>query len=292
MDFVTKLKNKIVTHDYCVCYRKKVSDNILNTNESFKMVPSNNNYWYADPFVVDINDKSYIFCEQYDKRKHIGNIALFELNNNKISKPTTIIDEPFHMSFPNVFKFNNDFYMIPETSADKSIRIYKMLDNPYKWECIKQHKIESAVDTAVYKEENNLILFISKIKKENELYTKTKIYKILDFPCGDLQYIRDFDEEYSIVSRNGGNILNIGNEYFRVIQNSTETYYGKSLTISKINLKDFNETRIKNIEVKDLYIKGNYFHNYKIIGTHTYNTSSKYEVIDISAFKISLLRLF
>ena len=42
-----------------------------------------------------------------------------------------IINEPFHMSFPNVFKFENEFYMMPENSESNQLRLYNAVDFPY-----------------------------------------------------------------------------------------------------------------------------------------------------------------
>ena len=43
-----------------------------------------------------------------------------------------VLDEPFHMSYPYVFKWQEDFYMIPESQEANSVRLYRALDFPTK----------------------------------------------------------------------------------------------------------------------------------------------------------------
>ena len=45
-----------------------------------------------------------------------------------------VLAEPFHLSYPHVFEWQGDFFMIPETAGAKSIRIYKATDFPRRWE--------------------------------------------------------------------------------------------------------------------------------------------------------------
>ena len=48
-----------------------------------------------------------------------------------------MLDEPFHLSYPYVFKHNDEYYMIPETYRLNSIRLYKAIDFPAKWSYVK-----------------------------------------------------------------------------------------------------------------------------------------------------------
>jgi hypothetical protein len=61
-----------------------------------------------------------------------------------------VLDESFHLSYPNVFKWKDDYYMIPESVAVKSVRLYKARHFPYEWQFIKtlitdRHLVDSQV---------------------------------------------------------------------------------------------------------------------------------------------------
>ncbi|MEQ1516354.1 MAG: hypothetical protein ABL931_07700, partial [Usitatibacteraceae bacterium] len=48
--------------------------------------------------------------------------------------PVTVLDRPYHLSYPFIFEFENNTYMIPETLANRSIELYKCTEFPHKWE--------------------------------------------------------------------------------------------------------------------------------------------------------------
>ncbi|NIR67375.1 MAG: hypothetical protein GWO10_27260, partial [candidate division Zixibacteria bacterium] len=48
-----------------------------------------------------------------------------------------ILDETFHLSYPYVFKWQDEFYMIPETFETDSIRLYRASNFPNEWEFVE-----------------------------------------------------------------------------------------------------------------------------------------------------------
>ena len=60
-----------------------------------------------------------------------------EIGNKSEKFLGKVIKENFHLSFPFIFKFNNNFYMCPETKEKKEIRIYKCKNFPNQWEFCK-----------------------------------------------------------------------------------------------------------------------------------------------------------
>ena len=49
----------------------------------------------------------------------------------------SILDEEFKLSFSNIIKLSGEFYMIPESSQDSSVRLYKASNFPKKWQYVK-----------------------------------------------------------------------------------------------------------------------------------------------------------
>ena len=79
-----------------------------------------------------------------------------------ISKPTKIIDKPYHMSYPSVFQVGDKFYMVPETSKSGRIELYVCLDFPISWEYCRalMEKVE-AVDSTLLNKDGKWWLFTS-----------------------------------------------------------------------------------------------------------------------------------
>ena len=146
-------------YEYCVAYKRR-------GKKDYKYILPNFRFWYADPMPVQINNRVYIFMEAYDKIDMKGKVAVSEVHGDVATAPVVIIDEPFHMSFPNVFRWNGKYYMIPETCATNQIRIYRMGDNVFDWklEGFIGTNDKCIVDTAVIaNDENKLILVTGEI---------------------------------------------------------------------------------------------------------------------------------
>jgi len=93
----------------------------------------------ADPFIVEDKDLYYLFFEQvnrkmFSKGADIAVIKSKDLINWK--HLGVILREPFHLSYPNVFKWNDKWYMIPETVAKHEVRLYESTEFPFKWKYI------------------------------------------------------------------------------------------------------------------------------------------------------------
>ena len=93
----------------------------------------NADQFFADPFVITKNGRNYCFVEEYDFKTALGHISVFELTQNKAIPLGPVFKEPFHLSFPYLFEYQNELYMCPETSGANEIRIYKCTEFPLKW---------------------------------------------------------------------------------------------------------------------------------------------------------------
>ena len=98
-------------------------------------IKNSKNRYFADPFIITKNNQTISFVEDYnilEKKGHISAIEIFEDQTYNIIGP--VIEEPFHMSYPFLFEYNDDLYMTPETVEKKSIRLYKCKNFPLEWE--------------------------------------------------------------------------------------------------------------------------------------------------------------
>ena len=143
---------------YAVGYRH-VSDKAthFDNTQPFEVLEPTLHRWYADSFPFVENGREYIFVEIMDDANgEKGTIGVIDLQDNKGF--VEIINEPFHMSFPNTFKFKNDIYMMPETSEANQLRLYKAVDFPYKWELQSVlYDGIAVVDTVFVKTEDNIM---------------------------------------------------------------------------------------------------------------------------------------
>ena len=80
----------------------------------------------ADSFCFETKNTNYILFEDYDYKTSKGKIGLLKLGENLDSIDIkTILDKPFHLAYPFVFKHERNIYLIPETAENGTIELYK-----------------------------------------------------------------------------------------------------------------------------------------------------------------------
>ena len=88
----------------------------------------------ADPFICRVDGVWYLYFEIMNRLSRHGEIAFatsqdgFDWRYQRV-----VLREPFHLSYPQVFPWRNDFYMIPETGRAKAIRLYRATRFPDRW---------------------------------------------------------------------------------------------------------------------------------------------------------------
>jgi hypothetical protein len=101
------------------------------TREHVSDVPAS---FVADPFMIRVSHSWYMFFEVLNWRANKGEIGLATSADGRAWEYRRIVlAEPFHLSYPCVFQWMNDYYMIPETYQSGSVRLYKALDFPERW---------------------------------------------------------------------------------------------------------------------------------------------------------------
>jgi hypothetical protein len=89
----------------------------------------------ADPFMVYDNDTWYMFFEVKAEKTRLGQIGLAVSNDGlRWTYKEIVLKENFHLSYPYVFKWQNDYYMVPETLQDRTVRLYKASRFPFQWD--------------------------------------------------------------------------------------------------------------------------------------------------------------
>ena len=261
---------------YGIAYKKKTSD-------TYTTILPTCRYGYADPFIVEHEGKTAIFVELMDFFYGLGTIGVFEECNGSFSKVKEIIREDYHMSFPNVFKHDDELYMIPETYSANNIHLYKCDCFPYKW-----REFCTLID-------NVKIVDCSIIQKESVTYVigydievnSARVF-ILDWKSLALKEI--FPVGNFSLERQGGNFFKDKGTLKRVIQDCKFVYgdFIKIYSIDQIDEEFFNETFEREVRIDDYSfdVKKQFNH------THHYANSDNYEVIDYKYQKFYFTKFF
>ena len=129
----------------------KKKDYLLKNYQEIKPPPPANFYW-ADPFLYKYKNRDYLFFENFNIKMQRGKISVGQLINNSLVNIKDILNFNYHMSYPFVFNFKKNIFLIPETSNKKRVEIWKSVSFPYKWKLYKiLFKNESHADVTLLK---------------------------------------------------------------------------------------------------------------------------------------------
>ena len=123
--------------DWQIAYRKRTDKSDF-YEDSFIKIPNTDRYWFADPMLFADNGNTYLFVEAFDKKTYKGNIGFFTIQNNKVSDFELLIDNNFHMSYPMVWRSEqNEYFMIPESEENGTVDLYQSEAFPRRWKRLK-----------------------------------------------------------------------------------------------------------------------------------------------------------
>ena len=240
--------------------KKKYSIGLYEGESIFDLKPSKNNpiltkfdvtdvvaSFVADPFIIKDRGKYYLFMEVKSKRKRdIGEIGLavgeniYDLEYQKI-----VLKEDFHLSYPYVFKKDNEFFMFVESGENRDLRLYKAVNFPYEWKIDRIFlKGKRLADPTLVEINGTYYIFVTDMDDEvmrlfiSDDLKELKEHKLSPFYKGDWSKIR-----------NGGRIFIDNGKIYRFAQNC-KRYYGEKLDmyeITKLNENEFEEKFIKTI---------------------------------------------
>jgi hypothetical protein len=198
----------------------------------------------ADPFLFIEGNISYIFFEHQGKgNANIGLLKSFDQVN--YSYVGEVLDEAFHLSFPQVFKFQDDYFMLPETKQAGHILLYKAENFPFSWTvCDTLISNVKLKDPAILISDSLNLISASDDNLKQELY-------IADNLRGKWKKVDNYDNRIGDETRAGGNFFLMDGEWFLPFQKNNRGY-GSGISFYKLIIKN---NRIKFEEVQDLYLE-------------------------------------
>ncbi len=120
------------------------------------IAPPSNAMW-ADPFPVSLGARRFVLFEECTYRfwgRTTGSRGILRameyLGGGLWSPPRTILERPYHLSYPFVFEAGGRHYLIPETLANSAIELYEAVEFPWRWRFVRSLLTDvSAVDTTL-----------------------------------------------------------------------------------------------------------------------------------------------
>ncbi|KAG8380586.1 hypothetical protein BUALT_Bualt06G0030900 [Buddleja alternifolia] len=210
--------------------------------------PSN---FVADPFLYVQGDTLYLFYETKNPITMQGDIGV----SRSIDKGATweqlgtVLDENWHLSYPFVFDYNGNIYMMPEGSANGDLRLYRAINFPLKWTLEKIIMKKPLIDSYIIPHEGKFWLLGSdhsgigtQRNGQLEIWHSTSPFG----PWKPHKKNPIYNTVTSIGARNGGRPFVYNGSLYRIGQDCGETY-GNRIRVFKIEVLTIN--KFKEVEV-------------------------------------------
>jgi hypothetical protein len=101
----------------------------------WKAISSPATRFYADPFPATRQGRTFVFFEDLDHRIGKGTISAVEFGDAGPTGPAIpVLEEPWHLSYPFLIEHDGELWMIPESTGNRDVALYKCIDFPNRWE--------------------------------------------------------------------------------------------------------------------------------------------------------------
>src|SRR5262249_16450177 len=100
----------------------------------WRALPDDGLHFYADPFPIIVDDRTFLFVECFDHRCGRGEISVVEFSDSgPRGMPRTVLATDAPLSYPFVFAHDGEIWMVPECVASCRIQLYRAAKFPDVW---------------------------------------------------------------------------------------------------------------------------------------------------------------
>lgn len=273
----------LFAESWSIAYRRKAPGSILSDWETpFLLIPNSSRYWAADPMVFQHEGKTYIFAELYDYSLSRGIIGVTEFDGKQFTEWTPVLTEDTHLSYPFIFRSEEEIYMIPENRYGNQLSAYRAVEFPYIWEKYKviRDGIEW-VDTTLIPDGDGYWGYTESMAKPLADY-RLHLDRELNITRCEL-VAQSGDSRH----RCGGPLFMQNGKLVWVTQDCVEDY-GQALFFRICDPVTGAEESAVRIAPHQLSFDRRFF----LQGMHTYSASGDFEVIDIKTRRLVPRNLF
>jgi hypothetical protein len=123
----------------------------------------------ADPFMLRVDGLWHMFFEVLNNQNDRGEIGLATSRDGfSWQYKQIVLQEPFHLSYPYLFRWKDDYYMIPETLGANAVRLYRATSFPTGWTLLKDLIPGTHADPSIFRFEEKWWLFTCPAPRQHD----------------------------------------------------------------------------------------------------------------------------
>ena len=240
---------------------------------------------WADPFPVDHDGARHVFFEEWSPATRKGRIALLTRTaDGTWGDARIILERDVHLSYPFVFEWQGEWYLMPEAMAGRTLDLYRATDFPTGW-TFDRHLMEDVrVADATIAEIDGAWWMFASIAPEGAANTDELHLFGGPGPLGPWR-AHPANPVVSDVrsARPAGRPFRHDGAWYRPSQDCSRRY-GRAIVLSRIERLDptgYEERVVERIEAG--WMPGG-------LGTHTVNRAGRSILLDVSIRDVHIWR--
>ncbi len=232
------------------------------------------NRWFADPFLLDVTDDSYIvLVEDYEDNRGYAVISKLVVDKSslELKMVTQLLDRGTHLSFPIFMRKDEKVFVYPENSQSGELNLYQY--DQQNEQLVKVETIMDAplTDAVMIEYGGEQLMFTTQLPNPNGNQLNVYVKKNGQYVLKDVVVVE------GRTARMGGNFFWMDGMLYRPAQDNNERY-GGALILQKAVVKDgkwlFEDVR-RLISPHSQYTTG----------FHTFNVCKGTVVVDIHGYR-------
>jgi len=244
--------------------------------------------FYADCFITDHFGEPIIFFENWKAKYGLGVISYVRLSDvmghtsNIDQYIHTVLKNDTHFSYPYLFEYENELYMLPENYQSNGISLYKAGSTPDEWTHEKVILPNIAgVDPVIFSYNDVWWLVLTVRSKSGDTADTDLGIWYADTPFGPwLPHAKNIIHSDKPIIRNGGTPFIHEGELYRPVQDCSQTYGGAVVIMHIVELTpdEFREEPVSRLSGSAPFEKA----------CHTYSSCGNITVVDGNQAEYSL----
>lgn len=239
------------------------------------LLPPSDRFW-ADPFVVRDHQSWLVFFEESIRglrRAHLCGMRIDE--HGPCEPPFRIMERDFHLSYPFIFAWQGNWWMVPETSRNQTVELWRADNFPHQWK-LERVLLQgvTAVDATLHEHAGHWWMFCNVAESGASSNDELAIFHAPS-PLGPWQPHRRNPIRSDVRNtRPAGRIFQRDGAWIRPAQNCAGRY-GSSIVLQRIDRLDvdgYHETPVG--EIMPIPAQGQ-------TGVHTINAAAGLTIFDV-----------
>jgi hypothetical protein len=242
--------------------------------EGYRLILPPPGRFYADPCVIEHEGEDHVFFEEWRSDIHRGVISWMRRDGERFAPPEQVLERPYHLSYPFVFRAGREIFMIPESGAARRIEMYRAVDFPQRWEPA-EILIDgiAAADATVVEVDGTWWMFANVAEDESSKCDQLWIFHAGAVTGPWTPHVRNPVKIDVRSTRPAGSLFRRGGRLIRPTQDCSAAY-GGAITlcdVTRLSRRDYAETEVG--KLLPGWLPSN-------VGFHTLSSSRGLEVID------------